>query len=185
MIANLLFFASCDARTASPPTANFGNSVTSRAPALALAGRVTDAADVLDPSQKTALTAKLEEFEGRTQHQLVIVTVPSLGGRDIADFTRDLANSWGIGREKEDDGVVLLVAPNERKARIAVGYGLEKVLTHDVCARIIKDQMLPRFRHGDLPGGIDAGANELIKRLSERSPQPAFPFRPQSTQSGH
>jgi uncharacterized protein len=166
LTASLVFLSSCGARTASPPTADFGNSAVSHPSVIALAGRVTDAANILDPAQEAALTAKLEELERRTKHQMVIVTAPSLGGRDIADFTRDLANDWGIGREKEDDGVVLLVAPNERKVRIAVGYGLEKTLTHDVCAQIIKDQMLSRFGNGDLPGGIDAGTNELIGRLS-------------------
>lgn len=97
---------------------------------------------------------------------MVVVTVPTLGGADIATFTRDLANSWGIGRKGHDDGVVILVAPNERKVRIAVGYGLENVLTHDLCKQIIDEQMLPRFRQGDLPGGIESGANAVIARLS-------------------
>ena len=159
LTATLLVMAGCDARTAAPPTVSFGNSVVSRSPAIALAGRVTDAAGILDSTQEESLSAKLAELERTTKHQMVIVTAPSLGGRDIADFTRDLANFWGIGRQREDDGVVLLVAPNERKVRIAVGYGLEKTL--------IKDQILPRFRNGDLPGGIDAGTTELIRRLSD------------------
>jgi len=166
LAGTLLLLASCDARTASPPTVDFGNSALAQSPVIALAGRVTDAADILDPAQEAALAAKLEGLERRTKHQMVIVTAPSLGGRDIADFTRDLANAWGIGREKEDDGVVLLVAPHDRSVRIAVGHGLEKTLTHEVCSQIIKEQMLSRFRNGDLPGGIDAGTNELIKRLS-------------------
>ena len=134
--------------------------------AIPLAGRVTDAAHILSGEQATRLSAKLEQFESATRHQLVIATVPSLGGRDVADFTRDLSNSWGIGRKGYNDGVVLLVAPNERKVRIAVGYGLEKTLTHDVCQQIIDDLMLPRFRQGDLPGGIEAGTDALIARLS-------------------
>ena len=97
---------------------------------------------------------------------MVIVTVSTLGGRDVADFTRDLANSWGIGRKGHNDGVVLLVAPNERKVRIAVGYGLEKALPNALCQKIIDEQMLPRFREGDLPAGIEAGSRALIARLS-------------------
>lgn len=160
-----LLLASCDARTALPSQVDARNPVVVPSAAIALAGRVTDAADILDQAQEAALSAQLEEFERRTKHQLVIVTAPSLGGRDINDFTRDLANSWGIGREQEDDGVVLLVAPRERKVRIAVGYGLEKILTHEVCSQIITDRMLSRFRIGDLPGGIAAGTEDLIKRF--------------------
>ena len=134
-------------------------------PAVPLAGRVTDAADILSAEQEARLAAKLGNLERATRHQMVVATVPTLGGRDVADFTRDLANSWGIGRKGYNDGVVLLVAPKERKVRIAVGYGLEKTLTHDVCQEIIDDLMLPRFRQGDVPGGIEAGTDALIARL--------------------
>jgi uncharacterized protein len=96
---------------------------------------------------------------------MVVVTVPTLGGRDVADYTRDLSNNWGIGRKGYNDGVVLLVAPVEHKVRIAVGYGLERKLTHDVCQGIIEQTMLPRFREGDVPGGIEAGTDALIAHL--------------------
>ena len=135
------------------------------APVVPLTGRVTDAAHILSPEQVSRLTVKLEQLERTTKHQLVLTTVPSLGGLDVADFTRDLANKWGIGRKGYNDGVVLLVAPNEMKVRIAVGYGLEKTLTHEVCQQIIDGSMLPRLRKGDLPGGIEAGADALITRL--------------------
>jgi uncharacterized protein len=131
-----------------------------------LAGRVTDAAHILSSEQKAKLSAKLQQFERATRHQMVVATVPTLGGRDVADFTRDLSNSWGIGRKGYNDGVVLLVAPNELKVRIAVGYGLEKKLTHVVCQQIIDNAILPRFRRGDLAGGIEAGTDALIARLS-------------------
>ena len=97
---------------------------------------------------------------------MVVATVPTLGGADVATFTKDLANSWGIGRKGYNDGVMILVAPNEREVRLAVGYGLEKSLTHDLCKEIIEERMLPRFREGDLPGGIEAGTNAVIARLS-------------------
>jgi uncharacterized protein len=135
------------------------------APAIALTGRVTDAADLLTGEQEREIEAKLVRLEQDTGHQFVVVTAPSLGGRDVADFTKDLANSWGIGRAEYDDGLVLLVAPNERKARIAVGYGLERVLTDATCAMIMQQRVIPRFRNGDLPGGINAGADALIARL--------------------
>jgi uncharacterized protein len=132
---------------------------------LQLTGRVTDAAHILSPEQQGRLSVKLEQLERSTQHQLVVVTVPTLGGRDVADYTRDLSNRWGIGRKGYNDGVVLLVAPVERKVRIAVGYGLEGKLTHDVCQQVIEKTMLPRFREGDVPGGVEAGTDALIARL--------------------
>ena len=135
------------------------------APAIVLAERVTDAADILTAAQKGRLTAKLEQLERATGHQLVVVTAPSLGGWEASIFTKDLANSWGIGRKGINDGVVLLVAPHERKSRIAVGLGLDKELPDSVCQQIMDEQMLPRFKAGDLPGAIEAGVDALIARL--------------------
>lgn len=134
-------------------------------PSISLAGRVTDAAHVLTEEQKVGLSAKLEKLELATGHQVVVVTVPTIGGRDIAIFTRDLANSWGIGRKDYDDGVVLLIAPYERKARIAVGYGLEEKLPDSLCQQIMTEQMIPHFRHGDMAAGIEAGVNALSTQL--------------------
>ena len=144
------------------PAANSGAAI----PAVALTGRVTDAANILTRNQQAALSDKLERLEQRTKHQMVVVTVPTLHGRDVADFTKDLANAWGIGRKGHNDGVVLLVAPNEHKVRIAVGYGLEGLLTHDVCQQIIDRTIVPHFRQGDLGGGIQAGTDALIAKLS-------------------
>lgn len=96
---------------------------------------------------------------------MVVVTAPTTGGRDIADFARDLGNSWGIGRKGYNDGVMILVAPNERKVRIAVGYGLEKRLTDRLCKQIIEQEMLPHLREGDFAGGIGAGTDALIAQL--------------------
>jgi len=98
---------------------------------------------------------------------MVIVTASSLDGRDVQSFTTDLANAWGIGRKGFDDGVVLLVAPRERKMRIAVGYGLEKRLSDQDCRTIMDRDMLPKFNKGDLAGGIEAGTNALIARLDQ------------------
>jgi uncharacterized protein len=166
LAGSLLLLANCDVQSASPPTLDFGNSAANRTPAIPLSGRVTDAAGTLGPAQEAALSAKLEGLERLTKRQMVIVTVPSLGGQDIAAYTRNLANSWGIGRKGYNDGVVLLVAPNEQRVRIAVGLGLEEVLTHEVCQGIIDNSMLPRFRAGDLIGGIEAGTDALIVHLS-------------------
>lgn len=135
-------------------------------PEVVFDGRVTDAAHLLSLDTRARLSAKLERFENVTQHQMVVVTVKSLGGRDVADFTKDLANAWGIGRKGYNDGVVFLVAPNERKVRIAVGYGLEGVLTKPICQQIIDTAILPAFRGGDFSGGIEGGTDALIARLT-------------------
>ncbi len=146
-----------------PPVAPL---VQSSAPAIPLTGRVTDAANILTPEQELRLSTKLEQLERTTNHQMVVVTAPTLGGADVATFTRNLANSWGIGRKDYDDGVVLLVAPNERQVRIAVGYGLEKTLPNAVCQQVLREHVMPRFQKGDIEGGIDAGATALIERLN-------------------
>lgn len=135
-------------------------------PAIALEGRVTDAAHLLSPETRTRLSAKLARLESVTHRQVVVVTVASLGGQDIADFTKDLSNAWGIGRKGHNDGVVLLVAPHERKVRIAVGYGLEGMLTKSICGQIIETAILPKFRAGDFSGGIEGGSDALIARLT-------------------
>jgi uncharacterized protein len=133
--------------------------------AVPFSGRVTDAAHILSSQFRSKLSGKLAKFERSTHHQMVVVTVSTLDGKDVADFTRDLANAWGIGRKGYDDGVVLLVAPNERKVRLAVGLGLEKKLVEPVCQRILNSVVMPRFRKGDYAGGIERGADAVIARL--------------------
>jgi len=133
-------------------------------PAIAATGSVTDAANILSAEQKDRLAAKLETLEKTTGHQLRVVTAPTLGGADATAFTQNLANSWGMGGKRVKDSVVLLVAPQERKARIAV-VGLDKELPDAVCQQIMNEQMLPLFKAGDLPGAIEAGVDALVARL--------------------
>lgn len=137
-----------------------------RSPNIVLLGRVSDHADILSPSQEQALTEQLEAFEALTEHQMVVTTVDSLNGEEIADFTRNLANAWGVGRADHDDGVVILVAPNERRVRIAVGYGLEKELSDTFCQKVLDSIMLPSFRKADYAGGIGGGVKAITERLS-------------------
>lgn len=132
----------------------------------ALTGRVVDRADLLTPAQETSLSAQSAALEKATGHQFVIVTVPDLGGHTIEDYGRTLGNYWHIGRKNVNDGVLLLVAPNERKVRIEVGYGLEKMLSDPRAAEIIAHDILPPFKAGDLPGGIVAGAATITRTLS-------------------
>lgn len=126
---------------------------------------VVDQAEVIPKGAEHQLNQKLATLQRRTQHQLVVATVASLQGYPINEFSLKLANSWGVGRRGYDDGVLLLVAPGERRVRIEVGYGLETTLTDLRCAAIIRDQILPRFRAGDISGGISAGADAIVARL--------------------
>ncbi|WP_238538964.1 YgcG family protein [Novosphingobium sp. AP12] len=148
------------------PPAPFTESTTQPAgEALRLQGRVNDAAGLLDEAAERRLADRLRTLEDRTGHQMVVVTAPSLGGKDIAEYTLDLARRWGIGREGHDDGVVVLVAPGERRVRIEVGRGLEKTLPFAVCYTVIQHDMLPRFTSGDFAGGLDHGTASLIAKL--------------------
>ncbi len=130
-----------------------------------LTGRVVDAANVIPADVEAQLDAKLTEFETRTQRQFVVATVPSLEGYDIADYGYRLGRKWGIGDKEGNDGVILLVAPNDRKVRIEVGYGLEPVLTDGYSTLIVQNTILPAFKAGDMPGGIAAGTDMIIKQL--------------------
>lgn len=132
----------------------------------ALEGRVVDQANILTPQDRANLTTKLEALEAKTSRQLVVVTVPSLQGREIEDYGYQMGRAWGIGEKKRDTGVLLLVAPNERRVRIEVGYGLESVLTDALSNAILQERVLPKFRAGDQAGGVLAGADALIEQLS-------------------
>ncbi|MFN4240895.1 MAG: TPM domain-containing protein [Erythrobacter cryptus] len=130
-----------------------------------LTGRVVDAADLLPPEVEARLAAKLEALEAQSQRQLVVATVPDLNGYDIADYGYQLGRFWGLGDKERNDGALLLVAPNERKVRIEVGYGLEGYLTDALSALIIQNTILPAFRNGDFAGGIEAGTDAIIAQL--------------------
>jgi uncharacterized protein len=130
-----------------------------------LTGRVVDNADILTPEAEAALTAKLAALETQTQRQLVVATVPDLQGYDISDYGYQLGRAWGLGDAERNDGALLLVAPNDRKVRIEVGYGLEGYLTDALSALIIQNAILPRFRENDYPGGIMAGTDAIIAQL--------------------
>jgi len=131
---------------------------------------VVDQADILPPAAEARLNAGLADLQRKTRHQLAIVTVSSLQGYSINDYTLRLARFWGVGRRHYDDGVVLLVAPKEHKVRIEVGYGLEATLTDPRCAEIIRNRIVPRFERNDLAGGIQAGADAILARLNAAAP---------------
>ncbi len=130
-----------------------------------LTGRVVDNADIIPADIEAQLTAQLEALETQSQRQLVVATVPDLQGYDIADYGYQLGREWGIGDAERNDGALLLVAPNERKVRIEVGYGLEGIMTDALSSIIIQRQILPAFRDGDMPAGIVAGTNAIASQL--------------------
>lgn len=131
----------------------------------ALTGRVVDGANLLDPSAEAALDAKLQGYEAQTGRQMVVATLPDLQGYPIEDYGYRLGRHWAIGDEQRDDGTLLIVAPAERKVRIESGYGVEAIMTDAFASTIINTQMLPRFKAGDYPGGIAAGADAMIAQL--------------------
>src|SRR5262245_6314993 len=132
----------------------------------ALSGRVVDQAGILDQSRRIALTEKLASLEASTTDQLVVATVRSLEGTSIEDYANRLFREWKLGQKDKNNGVLLLIAPNERKVRIEVGYGLEGTLTDARSRLIIESFILPRFRERDFPGGISRGAEEIIAILT-------------------
>jgi uncharacterized protein len=131
-----------------------------------LTGRVVDDAHILSPQAQQKLDGELVDLEARTGHQLVVATIPDLQGYDIADYGYQLGRAWGIGRKGQNDGVVFLVAPKERKVRIEVGYGLEPVLTDALSSVILQQKVLPAFRAGQMEKGVVDGTEAIIQQLS-------------------
>ncbi|HEY2986165.1 MAG TPA: YgcG family protein [Candidatus Binatia bacterium] len=131
-----------------------------------LRGRVNDYANLMPPARGQALEQRLEEFENQTGHQLAVLTIPSLQGEDIEGFGIRVAENWKIGKKKFDNGAILIISKDDRKLRIEVGYGLEGVLPDAIANRIIQDIIVPRFRNGDFPGGIEAGVDAMMKGTS-------------------
>ena len=131
-----------------------------------LTGRVVDDAGILEPSTKAALERKLAEFETKTSGQLVVVTVKSLQGTSIEDYGYQLGRHWQIGQKEKNTGALLIVAPNERKVRIEVGYGFEGTLTDAVSKLIIENSIIPRFRVNDFAGGVGRGVDDIIQAVS-------------------
>lgn len=135
------------------------------APSFPERGRsaVVDAAGVIPDGAQAALEARLVAWNRSTGHQLVVATVPSLQGREIQDYSIGLLRHWRLGRAGADDGVLLLLAPNERQVRIEVGYGLEGVLTDALSSVIIRETIRPSLRAGDVGGALTAGAERIMR----------------------
>jgi uncharacterized protein len=152
-----------------------------------LTGRVVDAANIIPDADEAALARKLEAVETASSRQLVVATVPSLQGYPIEDYGYQLGRKWGIGQKGANNGIILLVAPNERKVRIEVGYGLEPIMTDALSGDIISGQIFPAFKRNDYPGGINAGADAIIEQLRappEQAEQKALAAQQKARQRG-
>ncbi|KPL66951.1 hypothetical protein SZ64_01900 [Erythrobacter sp. SG61-1L] len=136
------------------------------------AGPVYDGANLIPDQQEAAMDVRLRDYNAKTGRAVIVATVPSLDGDTIESYAPKLFETWGIGGAERDMGVLLLVAPNERKVRIEVGYGATPYLTDILSGRIIRDEITPRFKEGDMAGGIDAGVNAIVAQL-DRSPEDA------------
>jgi uncharacterized protein len=143
-----------------------GRALAAAAPQFpALTGRVVDDAHVLSPQVQADLTAKLAALEQKTSRQLVVVTLPGLGGYEIEDYGYQLLRHWGIGQKGVNNGVVFIIVPSEHKVRIEVGYGMEGVLTDALSSVILQRAVIPKFKAGDVQGGIVAGADALVEQM--------------------
>jgi len=145
-------------------------------PVPMLSARVTDQTGTLDTAARDALDAKLAAFEQRKGTQIVMLMVSTTQPEDIASFANRVGNAWKIGRKDVGDGVLVVVAKNDRKMRIEVAKTLEGALPDLAAARIIDDVMKPRFQQNDFAGGLDAAADQLIARVSGE-PLPAVEVR--------
>ena len=130
-----------------------------------LTGRVVDLAHVLPNPAIESLSTRLAAHEAQSSNQVAALIIPSLEGESLEEFSHRVATTWKLGQKGTDNGVLLLVAIGERKVRIEVGYGLEGVLTDIRSAQIIRNEIVPRFRAGDIPGGVIAGVNAILKTI--------------------
>lgn len=135
----------------------------------ALTGRVVDQAKIISADSRNAIEPKLADLEAKSGIQLVVATVTSLEGQEIEPYANELFRSWKLGEKTKNNGVLLLVAPNEHRVRIEVGYGLEGTLTDALSKVIITNAIAPRFKTGDFSGGISRGIDDIITVLTTDS----------------
>jgi uncharacterized protein len=146
----------------------------------ALTGPLVDAAELLSPAAREEFDRSLRAYQQSSGYQLVVAIVPSLDGYDIRDYGNRLFRHWKLGDAKRDDGVLLLVAPKERKVSIETGYGVEGVMTDALSRIIIENAITPRFKNGDFAGGIRAGIADIQKVLAGEGRKLETELQPQS-----
>lgn len=146
-------------------------------------GYVNDFAGILDAATRARLEQRLKEVEAASSSEIAVATVKSLEGLSVEEYATRLFKEWGVGQEKTDNGVLILVAPNEREMRIEVGYGLEGVLPDGLAGQIRDEQFLPRFRDDDYAGGISAGVGriaDIVEKNQVLSPEELARFNDSS-----
>jgi uncharacterized protein len=126
-------------------------------------GRVNDFANVIDANTEADIDRQLDLLEQKTSSEIAVATIKSLGDMSVEEYANKLFKEWGVGRAKQDNGVLVLVAPNDRKIRIEVGYGLEGVLPDGLAGEVIRDQFTPKFKSDDYSGGIKDGVDRLVQ----------------------
>jgi len=136
-------------------------------------GRIRDMANLLSPEVEGHLTDQLDRAEASYGPQMAVVTVDSLHDYSIEDFSLFYARAWSLGDKVRNDGMLLLVAPNERKVRIEIGKGIEDTFTDVYCKEVIDHAIIPRFKEGDFEAGITAGVDELVTHMREHPTLPA------------
>jgi uncharacterized protein len=169
-VASLAFVSASGADVAIPP----------------LKSRVTDLTNTLTAEQKGALEQKLGAFEVRKGSQVAVLMLPSTKPEEIEQFSIRLAEAWKVGRKGTDDGVILVVAKDDRRLRIEVGYGLEGVIPDAIAKRVISETITPKFKTGDFYGGISDGVDRIIRLIDgEKLPPPSASSAPStSSRSG-
>jgi uncharacterized protein len=148
-----------------------------------LTGRVVDQTGTLSAADIASLTQTLQDLETRKGSQIAVLIVPTTDDEPIEQFSLRVAESWKIGRKKIDDGALLVIAKNDRRLRIEVGYGLEGALTDATTKRIIDEDITPKFKAGDFGGGVAAGVDKMVRIVNgEKLPEPEPPHwqEPQS-----
>jgi uncharacterized protein len=141
-----------------------------------LSGRVVDQTGTLAAGDIASLTQTLKDLETRKGSQIAVLIVPTTDGEAIEQFSLRVAEAWKIGRKKIDDGALLVIAKNDRRLRIEVGYGLEGALTDATTKRIIDEDITPRFKAGDFGGGVAAGIDKMVRIVNgEKLPEPEPP----------
>ena len=170
-LAGVALAAICAATALAQPAAWEGGSEALK-PVPQLAARVTDLTSTLSDAERSALESKLAAFEDRTGAQMAVLLVPTTQPEPIETYAIRVADAWKVGRKGRDDGVLLLVAKNDRRLRLEVGYGLEGAIPDAVAKRIVAEDVAPKFREGRYAAGIDAAADRVIGIVEKGEPPP-------------
>lgn len=134
-----------------------------------LTGRVVDNAEILKPDTRRQITELLRNHEQQTTNQIAVLTIPTLDGESVEEYSIRVFEQWKLGKKGKDNGVLLVVVPKDRRMRIEVGYGLEGTLTDAHASRIIRNVMAPRFKQSDYDGGIAQGTAAIVAQLEGKA----------------